>query len=289
MEITAYTLLICATLSILVGAFAALSGTGGGSFNVPIFTFLLFIDDRNVAIGTSLFVVLINSISTNLAYRRQKRIDYKIGGILLLFSAPMSIIGTLLKRAIAVDLASGKDIMDFCFYGFIMFIGLYILFQKAGAGAGEGEVTARACDGRLAFQRSIIDCDGKCFEYPVRITWLVAALAMAAGFLAGFLGIGGGLVQVPMLNLLCGVPLHVTVATSGFMILANSLVGSITNFAISGVDVVLGVIYGAGSVVGAQIGARVAKGTTNKALKKIISGCMIGIGAYQYLRLLVGF
>ena len=43
-------------------------------------------------------------------------------------------------------------------------------------------------------------------------------ISFFAGGLSGLLGLGGGIIQVPMMNLLCGVPIKAAAATSNFLI-----------------------------------------------------------------------
>lgn len=270
-------------LGFLVGIFAALSGTGGGALNVPILEIILLFD-IHLAIGTSLFVVLVNSVSTNVAYFKQRRVDVKTGGFLLLFSAPASILGSLLTGIVSTGFATGKMVMIAIFYGFIMLVGVLMLRQDRGAGkAARG--APFACAGSRVWTRRFVDAGGEPFEYTFTYTRIIP-VAILAGFLAGFLGIGGGLVQVPMLHLMCGIPIHVTVATSGFMILGNALTGSLAKLAVAEIDLVIGLIFALGTIAGAQVGARVAKGTTNKRLKQVIAIVLVVLAAYKIASLL---
>ncbi|MEX2729373.1 MAG: sulfite exporter TauE/SafE family protein [Candidatus Sigynarchaeum springense] len=114
------------------------------------------------------------------------------------------------------------------------------------------------------------------FSFKKIVPW-----AMLAGFLSGFLGIGGGLVMVPAFTIICTMPAHVVVATSGFMLLFNSLVGTITKIAVDNVDIVIGLIFAAGSIFGAQLGAKIAKGTKNNTLKNIVSIFLVALAVYK--------
>jgi uncharacterized membrane protein YfcA len=104
---------------------------------------------------------------------------------------------------------------------------------------------------------------------------------MIAGFLSGFLGIGGGMIMVPAFSIICCMPLHIVVATSGFMLLFNSAVSTTFKFVINRVDAIIGLIFAAGSIFGAQLGAKIAKGTQSKLLKNVISIALIVLSIYK--------
>ncbi len=284
MEFTIWLLLAGIGLGLIVGAFAALSGTGGGALNVPIFTLLLLLP-IDISVGTSLLVVFFNSISTNYAYFKQKRVDYKTGAIMLAVSAPMSIVGSLMTGLVADSFTDGQRIMTVIFYIGLFIISLVIMFKGKGNGLSEKQF---ACNSRCDIRRVLTDRDNTKFEYA--FNWVkVLPIAGLAGFVSGFLGLGGGVVQVPMLYGVCGMPMHVTVATSGFIILFNSITGVATKLFMNDIDLVVGLIFAAGSVIGAQVGAKIAKGSKSQRLKIIISLCLMGLSAFKIVSFFFSF
>ncbi len=284
MEFTIWLLLAGIGLGLIVGAFAALSGTGGGALNVPIFTLLLLLP-IDISVGTSLLVVFFNSISTNYAYFKQKRVDYKTGAIMLAVSAPMSIVGSLMTGLVADSFTDGQRIMTVIFYIGLFIISLVIMFKGKGNGLSEKQF---ACNSRCDIRRVLTDRDNTKFEYA--FNWVkVLPIAGLAGFVSGFLGLGGGVVQVPMFYGMCGMPMHVTVATSGFIILFNSITGVATKLFMNDIDLVVGLIFAAGSVIGAQVGAKIAKGSKSQRLKIIISLCLMGLSAFKIVSFFFSF
>ena len=266
-------------LGFLVGIYASMTGTGGGSLYGPIFESIIFFGNSNsvtMAIGTSLFVVFINSISTSVAYFRQKRIDYRTSLYLIIFSTPFAILGSYMTDFVA-GLKDGQNIMKIIFYSFILFIGWYMLLKKGGNTPAK---MAQLGDSWWVFNHKVVDCDGVCFEYKFNILKVIP-FAMIAGFLSGFLGIGGGMIMVPAFSIVCCMPLHVVVATSGFMLLFNSAVSTTFKLILNRVDVIVGLIFAAGSIFGAQLGAKLAKGTQSKILKNIISVALVMLSIYK--------
>ncbi|MRG58872.1 TSUP family transporter [Agromyces sp. CFH 90414] len=87
-----------------------------------------------------------------------------------------------------------------------------------------------------------------------RAHWLaLVGIGLAAGYLSGLFGVGGGTVVVPLL-LLLGVDQRVAAGTSVAAILPSAIVGSI-GYSLSGdVDWIAGLLLAVGIVVGAQVG-----------------------------------
>jgi uncharacterized membrane protein YfcA len=70
--------------AIAIGWVASMVGVGGGIFMVPLLVFLNLVGSTQEAVGTSLAAIVFNSISSTIAYSRQKKIDYKFALALLL-------------------------------------------------------------------------------------------------------------------------------------------------------------------------------------------------------------
>jgi uncharacterized membrane protein YfcA len=113
--------------------------------------------------------------------------------------------------------------------------------------------------------------------------WRLLVLGVVTGIQAGLLGIGGGVVMVPVLVTL-GFSRHVSNAISLATILLVALAG-LAGFAVSGaVDFPVGLVMGAGGVIGATIGARWANRLSGVTLARIFGVLLIGVG----LRMLWG-
>jgi uncharacterized membrane protein YfcA len=85
--------------------------------------------------------------------------------------------------------------------------------------------------------------------------WVVIGVGFVTGVLAGFLGVGGGFIRMPMLVYLIGVPTHVAVGTDLFEIIFSAGFGTLTHALKGNVDIMIALVMGTGAAVGAQIGA----------------------------------
>lgn len=85
--------------------------------------------------------------------------------------------------------------------------------------------------------------------------WIVLGVGFLTGILAGFLGVGGGFIRMPMLVYFVGMPTHIAVGTDLFEIIISAGYGTITHALKGNVDIVVALVMQTGAAVGAQIGA----------------------------------
>jgi uncharacterized membrane protein YfcA len=113
--------------------------------------------------------------------------------------------------------------------------------------------------------------------------WLLVLVGLAAGVVGGGLGVGGGIILVPLLVAI-GFDRHRAHATSLAAIVLISAAGA-TSFAVDGeVDVVLGLVIGIGGVVGSIIGASVMNRMSSRALTATFGVVLLVAG----IRMLAG-
>jgi uncharacterized membrane protein YfcA len=85
--------------------------------------------------------------------------------------------------------------------------------------------------------------------------WVVVGVGIFSGLLAGFLGVGGGFIRMPLLVYVIGVPTHVAVGTDLFEIIFSSGYGTLTHALKGNVDILVALVMHSGAAIGAQIGA----------------------------------
>src|SRR4029450_12989141 len=106
-------------------------------------------------------------------------------------------------------------------------------------------------------------------------------LAVVASFLAGnvssLLGIGGGIIKVPILNAWCGMPLRAAAATSAFMIGVTATAGAVIYYGRGQLEPSLA----AAAVIGVQLGSWVAlrygSGVPVKWLKVLMAIVLVAV------------
>lgn len=97
------------------------------------------------------------------------------------------------------------------------------------------------------------------------------ALGLAAGTLSGLLGVGGGIIIVPVLNQVFHVPMSVAVGTSLLIIIPTALVGSLTHYTKGNLQLQIALPVMIGTIAGGYLGARLAGAVPELLLKRLFA------------------
>ncbi len=203
---------IMATIIACVAVFAlavpfSMVGQGGGSTYVPIL--LMTGMGMHEASTTSLFIIMLASIAATLVFGRKKTVDWK----LLFAIVPFAILGSFAGGYIAqwVSSVALKVI-------FITVLGVAAFFMLRPAVEGK----------RPDFMPPWYCWDRTCGEHKYQIAMGVLIPATAVvGFVAGLIGVGGGLFLLPMLVLLFGCPTRIAIGISSTYVGITALPGFI--------------------------------------------------------------
>ena len=109
------------------------------------------------------------------------------------------------------------------------------------------------------------------------------AVGLVAGLLSGLLGVGGGIVMVPLLVGVIGLSQHEAHATSLAAIVPIAAVGALRFGAEGTVDLRLAVLLALGSLVGAPLGAKVMARTAEGTLKMLFGALMVVVAVQLFL------
>jgi len=108
------------------------------------------------------------------------------------------------------------------------------------------------------------------YEYVVNL-WLAIPITAAVGLAAGAVGISGGSFKVPLMVLLCGVPMRIAVGTSSAMVAATALMGFVGHTANGHFDPHGAIPIACVAVLGGIIGGKFAMKTNPKKLKMVFA------------------
>jgi hypothetical protein len=249
------TFLLLILLALVAGFIGALLGLGGGIVLVPGLT-LLFGCNVKVAIATSLMSVIATSSAAATVYVSERFTNIRLGMTLELATTT----GALMGGVLAV-FVSGRYLY-FLFAAVLVYAAASML--RGRGTAAEEAVTQPASSGLSA--EFVDPASRKTVSYGVSAMPAGMLGSTAAGILSGMLGIGGGIVKVPLMNLVMGVPMKAAIATSNFMIGVTAAAGAffywtrgLTEPAVTAPSVI-------GVLVGARIGTRVAGRARTRAL-----------------------
>lgn len=116
--------------------------------------------------------------------------------------------------------------------------------------------------------------------------WAYAGIGLLAGSISGLLGIGGGLIMVPLMAGALGVPLKRALGTSLVAIVLLVVPGTIVHTALGHIDWAIFAVITIGAVPGARVGANLALGTRERTLRTLVGSFMLLVAvAYGALEL----
>jgi len=245
---------------VLIGVIGTLIGAGGGFIHVPVFIIFYGFSPQH-AIGTSMAVVMLNAISGTFAYIAQKRIDYEIGIKYAVAASPGVFVGAMLSQFFSVG--------SFSFiFGLLLIILSYYLFS------GKEISVVRTKAAQAPETRYLKDATGEEFSYAPDMSVGFSA-SIFIGIFSGLFGIGGGIIHVPLMYSVLGIPVHIATATSHFILAITSFIGFILFVGLGYVDLDYAVLLGIGTIVGASLGALLSLKTRPAVIKKVIALCLV--------------
>ncbi len=247
-------------LGIGVGSFGALVGIGGGLIMVPLFMYFLMPPSGSTfssvqqVVGTSLFGVLLNALSGTYAYFRQQRIMLKVALPFALATIPGAFLGSYVSTWFS---GSGFSIF---FGSTLAFLGAFMYWNSRGKKA----------------TMSADDFDP--MSLPKSKIALGVFCSLFVGFLSSILGIGGGVVHVPIMVFLLGFPPLVAVATSTFVLMVSAAVGVLGHALLDHIVWAPAIAVGCGAIFGAQLGAKIARQSKPRFIVVLLSVVMVLLG-----------
>jgi uncharacterized membrane protein YfcA len=223
------------------GTFGALLGLGGGLFMVPALTWIFGMPVRQAA-GVGLMTVIATSGAVSGETVKRGIVNTRLGMLLMVGASLGGLAGGITAQHVSEATAALVFALTTGSIAVITAVRLDHRNVIDDPAASPGAYGGRFVDPDL----------GREVVYRVKRLPLAVAASIVAGNVSGLLGLGGGLLQVPALNLWCGVPIRVASATSAFLIGLTALASAPIYFAHGQVDA----HYAAASVIGVLAGAR---------------------------------
>lgn len=239
-------MLLHAILGILSGLVAGIMGgafgVGGAILTTPAVQVLL--DARPiVAVGTPLPAIIPTTLSGMYAYHRGRQIDYR--GVL--WAAPPGMVG-----------AAGGALLTKVVEPRILLLATAVLIGWQAVQVGWGSARPPNPD------------------HPVRPPgWAFAGMGLVAGFASGLLGIGGGVVMVPVMSGLLHLPLKRAIGTSLVIIAFMVVPGTAVHAALGHINWAIFLWLSVGVVPGAAIGSRWTIRARERTLRLVVASFLL--------------
>ncbi|OAB61713.1 hypothetical protein AY599_05050 [Leptolyngbya valderiana BDU 20041] len=254
-------ILICLVIGAFAGVLGGLAGIGGSMIMLPALA--LFVADpdpdsaHHLFMASAMVVNAVVSFPAALRHRKAGAIHYGALRVILPAMAISIVVGVLISNQIE-GLTLRKILAGFIAAYALMTI--YRFFKKSE----EPELDAKGV-------------------HPIRLT----SIGVATGLVAGLLGIGGGVLMVPMLQVFCKMPIKNAIATSSAVMVLTAIVGASLKLATLGPEhgrsVVDALIIAAAISPTAFFGARLGATLTHKlplqAVRLVVSLALLVVAA----------
>ncbi|MBN2076454.1 MAG: sulfite exporter TauE/SafE family protein [Dehalococcoidales bacterium] len=233
MQGTEISVLLLVVLSLATGVISGFVGLGGGFIMTPALIILGF--PAHYAVGTSILWVMGNSIIGTFRHRHLGNVDFKLGGIMIVFLLCGVELGV---RAITAAKNAGLAetsvlLVTICS---LLVVGSSVFWESTQTRSRLDKLIKENKEANESISFSLLISLTSRIQIPpvihfsksnTRISvWMLMLLGLVAGTLSSFIGVGGGFIIVPSLVYLFGVPSFVAVGTNLFQIIAPTAFGA---------------------------------------------------------------
>lgn len=238
------------------GVFGSLLGLGGGILLVPFLTLVVGLPLRD-AVGVSLIAVIVTSGAAAAVYLERRVADLRLGMTLELFTAAGALVGAVVAFLVTEQVLAGL-------FAALLAYTAVSMIRATGTAA---PVTTPGV-------------------YTIRNRGRGSIASVGAGVVSALLGVGGGLIKVPVMHLVMGVPFRVATATSNMMIGVTASAGAIVYIARGGIDPYVAAPVALAVFGGASLGSRFADRIEVRHLRTLFVAVLLYSAALMIRRAL---
>jgi uncharacterized membrane protein YfcA len=261
-------------VTLVMGIAAVLGGVGGGVLFVPIISgFFPF--HLDFVRGAGLLVALAGALAAGPGLLKMNLASLRLSMPVALIASTFSIAGAMVGLALptkVVQIALGVTILGICI--------LMLTAKKSEVpDVPKPDWLSAALQIHGVYQEP---SSGQIVEWKVHRTWQGLVLFVAIGLMAGMFGLGAGWANVPVLNLLMGAPLKISVATSKFLLSITDTSAAwiyLNNGCVIPLIVVPSLV---GIMLGSLVGVRLLRVTRPAIVRWIVIG-MLGFAGLKAL------
>ncbi len=265
-------------LGLAIGIMSGFVGVGGGFLMTPALIILGF--PAHFAVGTSLAWIIGSSIVGTLRHRQLDNVDIKLGMVMIAGTLGGVEVGVgILNRARYVSWADEAVLSTSI--GMLLIIGVYTFYEVRQKKA-QLDTLLRGKE-KLPPSMKLVSVSSKLpwMKIPPVIhfaksgtamsLWLILVAGFVTGVLAGFIGVGGGFILMPLLIYIIGVPPFMAVGTSMFQIIFPAAWGGIRHTLNGNVIIFAAVIMLLGSSIGVQFGVLATRYVRGIAMRYVFA------------------
>ena len=265
-------------LGFAVGVLTGLFGVGGGFLLTPALK-ALFGVPYPVAVGTDLVQIFLTGTVSAYRHGRAGNVEWRLGLVLGAGGVAGAELGVRVQNALAsigeVGMSGSRVTLLDLVLG-VLFVALLaavavLIWRETRSGGGVDTRVGRAL--RAVRLRPVIALPRS--DLAGISVWVPLVMGLGVGVLTGLMGVGGGFVNFPLLIYVLGVPTHVAIGTSAVQVLLASGYGALRHAGQRHVELPLVLFLTAGSVLGVQVGVRLARRFRGPRIRRLFAGVML--------------
>jgi hypothetical protein len=257
----------------IAGSLGALLGLGGGVFLVPFLNLVMGFP-FTVAAAISLTTVIATSSTVSAGRAGKQLINMRLGMLLEVATAAGSFLGGVTAQFVSQSVLQRL-------FGIVAVIVAVIMLSRLRR---RNVILDPNADPGLLGGRYHEEESGCTVTYRVKRLPLAVAASFVAGNVSSLLGIGGGIIKVPVLNAWCGIPLRAAAATSAFMIGVTATAGATIYYGRGQLEPALAGAACLGVQLGSWSGMKFGAAASSKWLKILMAGVLFIVSAMMFLR-----
>ncbi len=265
-------------VSVFVGVITSMLGIGEGVLLVPFLTLAAGIPIQ-IAIATSLVSTIANSSAASMTYVKDCRLNLRLA----LWFAITATAGAIIGAQIAAQI--NRTLLTEVFAAALVATAVVMFLRRKEVDAMQSTRLRDVQYDRFQLGGSYTNTMGeRLVTYQVRNPLLGLLSGFVAGNASGLLGIGGGIINVPVMTLGMRVPIKVATGTSALIIGLTTAVGAIIYYANGFVQPLLAAIVLEAVFLGALIGPRLQGKIRNEALTASFAVVLVILASLMVLR-----
>ncbi len=258
----------------VAGGFGALLGLGGGVFLVPFLHTVVGLPVK-VALATSLMSVIATSSVVSAESTGRGLINLRLGMLLEVASAAGAYTGALMLERL-------DDRTIFLLFAIVTAIIAVIMITRLDRrNILDSTMEPGLLGGRFHDVES-----GRDVVYRTKRLPLALGTSVVAGSVSAILGIGGGVLKVPVLNAWCGVPMRAAAATSALMIGVTAVSSVPIQYANGYIWPPIASAAVLGVLLGSHAGMRFSGRAKSRWLKMMMAAVLAFVSALYFVKLL---
>src|SRR3954451_23699851 len=257
----------------VAGSLGALLGLGGGVFLVPFLNLIIGFP-FSVAAAISLTTVIATSSTVSAGRAGKQLINMRLGMLLEVATAAGSFLGGVTAQFVSQSALQRL-------FGFVAIVVALIMLTRLNR---RNVILDPAADPGVLGGRYYEDESRGMVSYRVRRVPVAVGASFLAGNVSSLLGIGGGIIKVPILNAWCGIPLRAAAATSAFMIGVTATAGATIYYGRGQLEPALAAVAVLGVQLGSWGGMRVGAAASVKWLKILMALVLFIVAAMMFAR-----